>query len=522
MQTIEKPVQESKPSTPLKLPNTILLELLLLTLLTLFCRLPFFFESVIDWDESTFILIGQSILDGHLPYMQLWDLKPPFLYGFYSLAILLFGKTIASVRLAGALAIALTAFIVNRTTQRLWTVRAGWLAGILHILITSALPNGQAVLSEHVAVLPLSLALYLLVARGVTAATLFPAGLLISTAAMVRLNLAYVAVGVGLYLLTLSLKQPLVRQIRRGLAYSLGGVIPVFLCFIPYWLERIPQVWWDSVVVASLNRANSDLQSYQVAWRLLGEVLISFWDFDGFGLQALFWGGAITGALLVLEQLRLKQRSQVQQRLDWTLVVVFILTIQFSILGSGSAYSHYLLQIVPFLAIFSGVFVDGVVSQSRRAIALIILIFCLGTYPVLEQYAVILPRALTGSPLDQSPTKKIADYFINNDLEDRSICFLRAHLAHWYLGTYPITPSITHPSTIGKDYLLQALYGPKWSSPLEMKRLLALQPEFIVKEEYLFYLDNQPETTELLAAALDQSYTLVHSVKEFSIYSRDL
>ncbi len=478
----------------------------------------FFFELVIDWDESTFILIGQSILDGHLPYTQLWDVKPPFAYGFFSLAILLFGKAIASVRLAGALVVASTAFVVNRITQRLWTVRAGWLAGILVILVTSILTGGQAVMGEHIAVLPLLLTLYLLLAQGVTTATLFSAGLFTSIAAMVRLNLAYVAVGVGVYLLLLGLKQPLAKQARNGFAYSLGSVIPIFLSVLPYWMEGIPQVWWNSVVVASLSRANSDYQSYEVAFGLLGIVLGFFWSFSGFGLQVLFWAGAIAGIRLILKQ---SVEMHPQQELNWAMIIVFILTIQISIFSSGSAYPHYLFQVVPFLAIFSGVFVDVTVGQSRRAIALVSLILCLSAYPVVEQYATVLPRALTGSPLDQSRARLIADYFTDNGFEDRTIYFMEDHIVHWYLGTYPLIPSIAHPSTIGKDYLLQALYGPNWSSPLEMQRMLALDPEFIVKEDPLFYLKQQPETTEILARILDRNYTLVHDIQGVSIYRRN-
>ncbi len=208
--------------------RTLALELLLLSLLSVFCRLPFFFESMIDWDESTFILVGQSIIDGHLPYTQLWELKPPFAFGFYALAILLFGKTIASVRFAGALVVAFTAFVTNRTTQQLSTVRAGRLAGVLTVLLLSVLPSGQAVMSEHVAVLPMAIALYLLVKKGITTATVFYSGLLLSSAAMVRLNIAYSAVGIGLCLLVIGFKQPLTQQIRRGVAYGVGSAIPIF------------------------------------------------------------------------------------------------------------------------------------------------------------------------------------------------------------------------------------------------------------------------------------------------------
>src|SRR5262245_48044092 len=46
----------------------------------LLSRLPFFFSSQMDWDESTFILMGQGILYSALPYDKLWDFKAPLAF----------------------------------------------------------------------------------------------------------------------------------------------------------------------------------------------------------------------------------------------------------------------------------------------------------------------------------------------------------------------------------------------------------------------------------------------------------
>ncbi|MFV1448861.1 hypothetical protein VBZ51_06925 [Maribacter sp. HS] len=59
---------------------------LLLSLITLFIRFPFFFRDYVDRDESTFILLGQSWVDGFLPYTHLWDLKPPLTFAFLRLS----------------------------------------------------------------------------------------------------------------------------------------------------------------------------------------------------------------------------------------------------------------------------------------------------------------------------------------------------------------------------------------------------------------------------------------------------
>ena len=67
----------------------------------LLIRLPFFFRDCIDRDESTFILLGQSWVDGFLPYTQLWDLKPPLVFLFFAIIIQIFGKSYIAIRLFG-------------------------------------------------------------------------------------------------------------------------------------------------------------------------------------------------------------------------------------------------------------------------------------------------------------------------------------------------------------------------------------------------------------------------------------
>ena len=49
----------------------------ILFLFTLLVRLPYFVPTVIHWHESTYILLGQDILNGHLPQTFYSELKPP-------------------------------------------------------------------------------------------------------------------------------------------------------------------------------------------------------------------------------------------------------------------------------------------------------------------------------------------------------------------------------------------------------------------------------------------------------------
>ena len=77
------------------LPKTSRASLRVLTILILisfFLRAPFFFRDYIDKDESTFVIMGQSWVDGQLPFTSLWDLKPLFVFGFFALLLQLLKK----------------------------------------------------------------------------------------------------------------------------------------------------------------------------------------------------------------------------------------------------------------------------------------------------------------------------------------------------------------------------------------------------------------------------------------------
>ncbi len=76
--------------------NIDILVLIYLLTLGLLIQLPTFLKVIQSTDESTFILMGQSILDGHLPYTELWDIKPPLAFFFFAAVITVFGKSIVN------------------------------------------------------------------------------------------------------------------------------------------------------------------------------------------------------------------------------------------------------------------------------------------------------------------------------------------------------------------------------------------------------------------------------------------
>jgi 4-amino-4-deoxy-L-arabinose transferase-like glycosyltransferase len=164
-----------------------------LAAIALIVRLPEFFPAVVNLDESTFIIMGQSILDGFLPY-TVWDPKPPYLFLFFAGAIALFGKTIVSVRLAGYLWLTIAAFLTYLSAYKITGERCASLFSAILLIVAASVLDVSEVNSQIIALVPLVAALLLLISGLKGKLESFCTGLLMGTAAMFRFNLGYPAI----------------------------------------------------------------------------------------------------------------------------------------------------------------------------------------------------------------------------------------------------------------------------------------------------------------------------------------
>lgn len=114
-----------------------------LFIILVFClRLPSFFQSVLSADESLYLLMAHSLVNGYPPYIQVWDNKPPGIYILFSIALILLGDSVLSIRIIACIAVAITCYLLYQLGNVF--VRKGTgiglLAGILYAV--SSLTNG--------------------------------------------------------------------------------------------------------------------------------------------------------------------------------------------------------------------------------------------------------------------------------------------------------------------------------------------------------------------------------------------
>ncbi|MFP4653241.1 MAG: hypothetical protein ACLFM4_12550 [Phormidium sp.] len=494
-----------------------------IALITLFIRLPFFFEAVINWDESTFILMGESLLDGHLPYTQLWDLKPPLLFVAYALFILTLGKSILSIRIAGTLCVMVVAVLVYFCAKTFTQATAACLVAIATALGISVLSAGQAVMSEHVAIVPLTAALAVLFLKpkpGLKAT--FAIAMLLTTAAFMRLNLGYSVIIIGFYI-SLQHLPDWTRMVRQAVSYSFGSFFVCFLTFFPYWLTGNSKLWWLSVIVAPLSYSDSQLGGAQVFSRLKYGLINSSQDNMIMGITLVLWLGGALGIFLAISPKTKGFYSRSYPAIALGLLTISILV---SILETGASHQHYLIQLVPclglgFAFLWQKISRNSLLDRVLFGLTLVLLLSSLT--PIITEYRIVGGRLLAGGPLRVGPAYEIAAYFQEQAAEGEPIYMMSDHIVYWFLDSEPLTPATTHPSTISREYVLDVLYGAESSPESEIAKVFAAKPEFVVKERVVRYLlsgEMQPVKT-FLERELATHYDQVAQIDGRLIYRRN-
>src|SRR6266542_1663421 len=99
--------------------------LLILCLVPILLYLPVI-VSPFERDEGVYATIAQRLLRGDVPYRDLFDNKPPIVYGWYALSFLLFGEGVAAPRIVAALLLSFTTLAIFGEARMLFPRRVAY------------------------------------------------------------------------------------------------------------------------------------------------------------------------------------------------------------------------------------------------------------------------------------------------------------------------------------------------------------------------------------------------------------
>ena len=426
-------------------------------------RFPFFFRDYIDKDESTFILMGQAWADGYLPYLTLWDLKPPLTFGYFGLMITVFGKSLWWIRMGGVFIVSATSFMVyaflrnNNNSEK-----KAFILALLSLYFSSLFGSVQGVMSEHI-----SMFFYMggLVVWGYAFKELNHkkwviwglGGFFFGLSAMSKLNLAYPILLCAAYI---SLKFLLAKGIKNTLITSfssgLGVLIGIGVTAVPYLRENAFQEWWKAVFLAPRAYA---VFHWNTAFLLLPIV------------------GVLT--FLLVKSLQ-KPQNKKSDKTNYPLVLLSTIGMLGSFVMAGEVNGHYLLQCYPLIFILCAWLGFERYLSSKKAIGLFVIFCVLLPFESYKEYGAIYKNKQVHGTYYNGEGIEVPAYLKKKQRPLDNILFLEYHIGYWILDKRPPTMAVTHPSNLFRNHLFP-YYNKRKTAQEELSYILdSLKPAVIV------------------------------------------
>jgi hypothetical protein len=378
--------------------------------------------------------------------------------------------------------------------------------------------SGQAATSELISMVPVLASVWLLADTNPRVTRYAAIGASLSAATLVRLNLGIVVVAIGLWIIAVEYGAGFRRLIASVMAYSIGGLLILAACAMPYIISGSLDLFVYSVFEAPFRYATTQRgpldNLIQHAFNAMGARIGLHPGRFAFGLIG--WVPAAVGVLF-LAQRYVRQASP--ERRSFILITISAAATGLSIILSGVAPLHYLIAQLPFVGIFAGA-AYAYLAQ-RTSFALVAGIVFVGGLVTLQEtgleYVNLGQRLASGQRWMHGPSFAVADY-LGPNCRNRgcSIYLLEDHLAYVMLGVYPPRKIVTHPSNISKSSLLSPMIGAEGTPALEMEKLLASHPDFIVKRDKVWYL--YPEQEQILGDVLARDYEVARVLGDRSVY----
>lgn len=311
--------------------------------------------SVVDWDESLYLLVTRDLLDGRFPYEGAFEHKPVALYYLFAIAQLVFGEGIMAMRLLGTVACGATALLIGlllRMCVSASMLVAATVAAAYSIL--SVLNGGFATNTEILLNFYATLAIFLLIHGRLAVSTVPMIALVVGAVLALMFNTNYLAAiplaGIGAGYMYAALRSgrfvvALAVCLKNGLVVLAGFGITTIGLLLPiaiwgdigdYFSRQLSflSVYGSSVSPLSfVARLNSGLQPYGFLIALVCTVLA----FAAFGGKQSWIDPRGRGAIAAQ-------------------VAIYLVSTFLACIISGRMYPHYFILMLPALCILGGLF----------------------------------------------------------------------------------------------------------------------------------------------------------------------
>lgn len=401
-----------------------------------------FGPSVINHDESTYIVIAEGLLGGQTYLVDTFDTKPIGIFWIYAAMSWLGGSSIFMFRLFTALVVGGTAYLLFRVSrQATGQASVAWAAGVMYLLLSSVFKYYGLSPNTELFFVPFAVAAISLVWSGKTGLWRYIlAGFLLGCGFMVKYVIAADALAIGLLLLWRinSKREPWLEVVfKRCAPLTIAFFIP-FAAVYGYYAQ-MGQL--DSFLFYTFEVTSR----YPVEATALKRLLFSLEFFGRFF--------PVTGlAIFAFRDVLAKDRSWQLFLLLW-LCVNTIMT-----LLPGKTFGHYQIQLMPPLAALAATFFHPertIFPWFRRQFSTLTSV---GTISVLAILLLVLPISLFVYYSGKADTPRKVAAQIKEHLAPGDTFYTGNyhHIIYHLLGQHSPTPYV-HSSLLFYDHHVEAL-----------------------------------------------------------------
>lgn len=441
-------------------------------------------NPVLHVDEEFYLLVAHHMREGAMPYIDIWDRKPPGLFLLYRLFLLFPGDGVLTYQLAGIASCAATALVIERLSREIAGTLSATLAGVAYVLFMPVFCYGigQAPVFYN---LPVALAAFFALQawRANEPVLLFRRGALAMALVGLAIQIKYTAVfeggAFGLLLLLRGrvLRVPLGRLLRYATlwcALSLGPTVAMWGAFAA---AGHGALFIESNLFSILARRADGLAS----WSRLGSEML--------GLTP-FW------LALVLASRQPVRNADALTLLRWWTGVSFA-----AFLAFGSWYDHYVTPVLVPLCILAAPSLSlGSIAGRRWSCAML-------GFGLVACMATLVDNIRRHGTAGEAEAIAVA---IDGELRNGCAFVFDGEPAFYRMSGSCLPTRFAFPNHLNTWTEAQALdVDPK----LEVARIMLARPDVVVTAEWWpFYLPNW-ETRAIVADFLNRDYERYASLK---------
>lgn len=306
---------------------------LLFLLFSIIIRCPSFFPTVLDHDESTYIIISDQLLNGKVPYVDNLDVKPIGIYLIFA-AVLKFFNSILAIRLLSAIVISFSGLLIYQIHYILFSHRrVAIVSGFLYIAFASAhkwsWPSNTEIYFQCISLVALAM---LLNAR--KPAQFLGFGFVCGLGFLVKFHIAFDIVAFTIFYFFwrgLDWKS----WLKEMIIAFLGFIIPLTLLFFSYNLSgHLAELKFAMFTIPS--GYSSDFTVARL-FKFLAEFYLSF----------------LPIVILLILGLGLAYQKQWLMKSHWILFVIWTVMTWIGVASTGKFFFHYYFQLLPPLCLFA-------------------------------------------------------------------------------------------------------------------------------------------------------------------------